>query len=341
MNENPQVENGYTAIANEIVEALSKSMQGGTEGQIIFAVLRKTYGWNKKEDKISISQLCKLTGKSKRAVIYALQNLEAKKMIVIKKTTKDGLKQPNTICFNKHYSEWVVHNCAQQVKKHREKAKVDSAQLRSSAQLGKLVVHNSVKSLPECAHTKDTITKDIIQKTCRVAKATLDDKKIAKELLVALINNNESFKRKYNDSSVELGKKISRWAEDVEKLRRIDKMPPEKIRDMIIWLFSSEHKDALFWRGNIQSGEKLREQFPKLINAMEREFKSGSGKKNDKNYNSTEKEILKWLKQQGKNNPEGYLYWLTQNYGDVLEKAWGKSKSSSVDFVEICKDLKK
>ena len=73
---NPQLENGYTRIANEIIEALARAMPGFTQGQIIWAVLRKTYGWNKKSDQISISQLCEMTGKSRRMVIYSLQNLE-------------------------------------------------------------------------------------------------------------------------------------------------------------------------------------------------------------------------------------------------------------------------
>lgn len=104
-----------------------------------------------------------------------------------------------------------------------------------------------------------------------VANATDDDRAIANELLDALLNSNESMRRKFAGDENGLRKKAGGFAEDIEKLRRIDKMPPEKIRMMIEWLFNSKHKDAIFWRGNIQSGKALREKFPRLIAAMERE----------------------------------------------------------------------
>ena len=167
-NPTPQLENGFTMIANEIVEALAKAMPGFTEGQILFAVLRKTYGWHKKEDKISISQLVAMINKSKRMVIYALQNLEAKKIIFIKRETLHGEKQSNIISFNKNYLQWVVQNLAPQVEKRRQHDKISSARRRSSARLGKKVVQDSVKNIQSLAHTKETIqkiiTKDIIPK---------------------------------------------------------------------------------------------------------------------------------------------------------------------------------
>ena len=161
---NPHLENGYTKIANEIMDALSMAMPGFTEGQIILAVMRKTYGWNKGEDNISISQLCAMTNKSKRMVIYALQNLEAKKMIIIERATKNGEKQTNRIKFNKRHKEWVVQNIAPQVEKNQIQAKVSSAKSRGSAKLTKEVVQNLRKSLPSFAHTKETITKETITK---------------------------------------------------------------------------------------------------------------------------------------------------------------------------------
>jgi len=154
-NQTPQLEDGFTQIANEIIEALAKCMPGFTEGQIIYAILRKTYGWHKKKDQISISQLIKMTGKSKRMIIYALQNLEAKKMIHIKRTVLNGEKQSNIIMFNKNYQEWVVQGLAPQVERRRQYDRL------SSARLGKKVVQDSVKKVNNLAHTKETIQKII------------------------------------------------------------------------------------------------------------------------------------------------------------------------------------
>ena len=45
---NPQKENGYTSIANDIVEALAGIRIPGEARQCLDVILRKTYGWNKK-----------------------------------------------------------------------------------------------------------------------------------------------------------------------------------------------------------------------------------------------------------------------------------------------------
>ncbi len=105
----PQVEDGYTKIANELLEALIRLMPGNTESRIMLAVIRKTYGWSRKEDKISINQLANMTGKKRRMVIYAVQNLEAKKMLNVKRQRGRGhINEINQISLNKNYSEWVV-----------------------------------------------------------------------------------------------------------------------------------------------------------------------------------------------------------------------------------------
>ena len=45
---NPQLEDGYTKIANEILEALAGINLSPYEGRALFFLIRKTYGWKKK-----------------------------------------------------------------------------------------------------------------------------------------------------------------------------------------------------------------------------------------------------------------------------------------------------
>ncbi|MBK7381673.1 MAG: replication protein [Ignavibacteriales bacterium] len=160
----PQVENGYIKISNEIMEALSKTKFRGSTRNMLDCIFRKTYGFNKKEDKISLSQFVEMTNLSKRTVIYGLQELEAMNIILVKRQSNDGLKEINTYSFNKNYETWVVQNSAPQVKRNRILAKISSAKLREmgngSAKLGGLVVQNSENNLKSFAHTKDTNTKD-------------------------------------------------------------------------------------------------------------------------------------------------------------------------------------
>ena len=85
----PQKENGYTAISNEIMEALAKYRIPGQEIQLIWVLLRKTWGWNKKSDYISLSQWAKLTG-IKRTKCSALLNSLISKNIIIKGSPQKG-----------------------------------------------------------------------------------------------------------------------------------------------------------------------------------------------------------------------------------------------------------
>jgi len=53
---NPQVEDGHTKIANDIMDALSMINLSAYESRILHFLLRKTYGWGKKSDRISYTQ---------------------------------------------------------------------------------------------------------------------------------------------------------------------------------------------------------------------------------------------------------------------------------------------
>ena len=56
---NPQAENGYTPIANEIVEALYRVNLSAYESRVLWYLCRKIYGWSKKTDWIALSQFSK------------------------------------------------------------------------------------------------------------------------------------------------------------------------------------------------------------------------------------------------------------------------------------------
>lgn len=103
----PQKENGYTAIANEIMEALAKFKLPGSQTQCLFFILRKTYGFNKKSDRISLSQFSKGTGLNRKAVSRALNSLRDKNVIYIE---KGGVKNDTILTskytFNKAYRSW-------------------------------------------------------------------------------------------------------------------------------------------------------------------------------------------------------------------------------------------
>lgn len=97
----PQIDNGFTKIANELQEAFCKIRIPGEERQVLDVILRKTYGWNKKEDAISLSQFVLLTGINKPNVCRALSKLIMKNMIIKK---DKGISVNYSI--QKDYTRW-------------------------------------------------------------------------------------------------------------------------------------------------------------------------------------------------------------------------------------------
>jgi len=53
----------------------------GSELKVIMVICRKTFGWHKERDKISITQMMELTGLSNRAAIDAIKKLMARGLI--------------------------------------------------------------------------------------------------------------------------------------------------------------------------------------------------------------------------------------------------------------------
>lgn len=98
---NPQKENGYTMIANELLEGLAKTRISGESYQILCFIIRKTYGFNKKIDTISLSQFCIATGLPKSTVCRAIRYLKMRNMI---KTYPRGYATDYEI--NKDYETW-------------------------------------------------------------------------------------------------------------------------------------------------------------------------------------------------------------------------------------------
>ncbi len=98
---NPQLENGYTKIANEIVEALCGINLSPYESRVLWFLFRKTYGWNKKADRVPLSQFAKGIGLDRRLVHRTIERVLAKNMIV-----RTGSRQRPSYGFQKDYEKW-------------------------------------------------------------------------------------------------------------------------------------------------------------------------------------------------------------------------------------------
>lgn len=97
----PQLENGYTKLANELYEQFSKLDASGSAWRVLFVIVRKTYGFHKKEDRISLSQFEEHTGLSRKAVCHGLAELVKLNVIVAKKES-----YINEYSIQKNYELW-------------------------------------------------------------------------------------------------------------------------------------------------------------------------------------------------------------------------------------------
>ena len=82
----------FTKISSELLEAFCLLQLSGSEWSFVHALMRKTYGYNKKEDWVTNSQIMKLTGLDKERVSEAKKKLLLKG-VVTEKRNKIGLQK--------------------------------------------------------------------------------------------------------------------------------------------------------------------------------------------------------------------------------------------------------
>lgn len=144
---NPQAENGHTDIAHDYLERLAKACLSGAEYQVMLFVIRKTWGWNKKQDKISYGQIALGTNLHRDTIIKTVKSLVDKQLLV-----KIMSKPILCLELQKDYDSWVVD-------KRLSPTKVVDKQLPPSRQT---TTTTSRQTTTHKRKRKETITKENI-----------------------------------------------------------------------------------------------------------------------------------------------------------------------------------
>ena len=100
----PQKENGYTPIANEIMEAVAKLKINATQFRILIVVWRYTYGFSRKEHYLSESFISKATGIHKKQIGRELALLIERNILI--EVKPPSFSSTRVLKFNKHYKRW-------------------------------------------------------------------------------------------------------------------------------------------------------------------------------------------------------------------------------------------
>lgn len=159
----PQLENGYTPIANELLEKLVKMPLAPNQWRVLLCIIRKTYGFHKKVDYIANFQIGEATGLCKAVVSRCLKELKDRQLI-----TRKG----KIIGFQKDWGKWqglifqtqLGSELAESSTPLDNKSK-HNGQPKLAESSTELAESSTKVSSPAVAQKiKDTITKDTIQK---------------------------------------------------------------------------------------------------------------------------------------------------------------------------------
>lgn len=157
---NPQTEDGFTKIANELLDALCSFRIAGEARLVFDSIMRKTYGFHQKEDHIANSQIVILTGMSRQSVSRALKVLIEKRLVI---KTDDKNPKGHKLKINKNFEEWIPF-----VNKTDDKKivkKVSSKKIRLSSKQITTVNKTDDKVSSKTMDTKDKRnSKETIQK---------------------------------------------------------------------------------------------------------------------------------------------------------------------------------
>lgn len=238
------LDDGYTRIANELLEAVM--LAGLTQHQLLvfLAVMRKTYGFNKKLDWVSNEQLSELTG-------ILPHKCSAAKSVLVKRGIL--IQSGRNIGINNVVSEWST---------------LPESGKKSLPKSGKGVYPNQV-------NTKDKLTKDNIKPFSSENSGESSDQPendlpvekpdaaiqsgsrwgtaedlTAAEWMFDMVKTIAPSARKPN---------FAGWANDIRLMRERD---GRNHRDMCV-LFRWACQDN-FWSGNVLSPAKLRDKWTQL-----------------------------------------------------------------------------
>lgn len=259
-------EDGFTRTANAIQDQLCKLDLSGSQFQLLNAIIRSTYGYNKKQDRVTNTYLAELTDLSDKAVRDGLQVLIDRRII---NCEKSGIMK--LVSVNKVISDWVLKGTKADsrrkaaVQMHQRSKCTDNAE-----QMHRQGGANAPEERSKCTDTKDNLPKTTDQRQDPQSPPNGVDKP---KRAGAVVENGKHWGEQQDVDTVNamlpslqatLGEhyrppNLTAWANDIRVMRQQDRRHPEHI--LKLWRLA--HKDD-FWRQNIQSPAALRKQWGRL-----------------------------------------------------------------------------
>jgi len=274
-------EDGYTRIANLILEALCMAKINSTQTGICLFLLRRTYGWNRTQDAISLGEFAAACGTSKTYVSRQLADL-LHKNIVLRLFYEPG-KTP-VYAFSTNIAAWDgacidlqalaandhdgLYDCAPEDADDRSDRSGEglsnqttvagyglsdqiSYGLSDQTRVG-LSEHTTPNRLQNRAAPMVTPMLKTVEKTKKEKDVFSPDTlqyQLAELLLTKILEHLPGYKRP----------DLQKWAKSMDSVLRLDKRPPEEVKAVILFAQMDP-----FWRANILSVDKLRKHYDRL-----------------------------------------------------------------------------
>lgn len=181
---NPQKENGFTAVANELLEQIMKLSLNGTQFRIVLAVWRYTYGFRRTAHTLPLSYLAEKIEASKGQVQNALDQLIKKRIIEVVEDSRGGRK----LRVNKNYDEWETNetpvSVATKTKEVKPKKVVKKKTYEEDNTYYKMAVyfHSLVKTVAKEAGIEHLISRANLQTWADDFRKLIELEKVEKRL---------------------------------------------------------------------------------------------------------------------------------------------------------------
>ena len=237
---NPQLENGFTMIADELLEALIAARLSGQEHRVVWAVIRKTYGFGKKMDRISMGQFEKMTRIPNKRCHRTMKKLIEKNVIV-----KGGSFKEPTYGLQKNYLLWSLDDTPLTGGTPQEGGREPSQGGVEVPPQGGATINN-INTKQERRGGKRSLPQRFSQDSWQIH--------LADEFHAQLTANGNIPSRLSKDWSQE-------WANVLDKCHRLDRKPIEAIRRTVLYPQTQtepKYGTNFCWADNFTTLNKLR-----------------------------------------------------------------------------------
>lgn len=245
--------NGYTKVANEIQQLKPRLRMSGREWQCFEAVIWLTYGWNKKQDRVTNTVIAELTGLSDTHVSDAIKALAERKIIF---SQKQGMMK--LVGVNTELSGWILDK----PETGRKFPKTGKSLPKSGKTFPKTVATqyknkniNKPSTSENSGESSDSHGKKlpVLKPDAAIQSGakwgTSEDLRCA-EWLFAVVQSISSSAKQPNYAA---------WANDIRLMRERDNRTHKEIATLFRW--ACEDK---FWKGNVLCPSTLREKWTQL-----------------------------------------------------------------------------